>query len=98
MAVWLSSILVGAINSVPLVCYPFSSISVANQTYVSNLILIISGNYLFMILTAPKDHGIGWSWIHGMVCLPISSVQGNLLFLVTNKGGKLFCWSLISVQ
>ncbi|KAB2058449.1 hypothetical protein E1A91_A11G243500v1, partial [Gossypium mustelinum] len=64
VVVWLSSILVGAINSVPLVSETLHA-TLSNLFYM----LILSEIHAFMCLLTFKDNGVGWPWIFQMVCL-----------------------------
>nr|KJB24600.1 hypothetical protein B456_004G153300 [Gossypium raimondii] len=64
VAGWLSSILVGAINSVPLVSETLHA-TLSNLFYM----LILSAINAFLCLSASKDNGVGWTRIFRMVCL-----------------------------
>lgn len=70
VAVWLSSILVSAINSVPLV---------SHQLYLQCFIFMHYKVFWtnlrqFVYFSASKDYGVGRTRVHWMVCLPIPSV------------------------
>lgn len=77
VAIWLASVVVGAVNSVPLVG---SSKTLKH----ASLFLFMSIFIHDRVASASEDLGARWTWIHWMVRVPLPSLQGTISKLLHN--------------